>query len=166
MTMKNIRFRLGLMLALTTSFASTLVGCAEKAINRDIDEKIRVEPKIKNVTQLRDEITHLFSNLPNLTQEQKQRLTELKETTYSKMNNLQEVSLKLRAILIKDVLSNEDLTDEIQMIKDRMRDIDHRKLELTFSSIEHADHILGKRGPHRAEVMKELLQDFYNGDDN
>ena len=134
-----------------------LVGCAEKAINQNIDQKLKQENSVKSNADLTAEANQLLNGLPGLTDDQKTKLTALRVSLHNRSAQYRDESLRLRSLLLKDVLSPNDLNPEISLIKKRLRALENKRLNLIFESIDQTDAILGRNSPHREKVMKAFF---------
>ena len=60
------------------------------------------------------------------------------------MEELTEQSLKLRSLMIKEIASANDNSDEIQLIKERLRKNEDKRLTVLFKAADDATGIVGK----------------------
>ncbi|MGZ6359223.1 MAG: hypothetical protein ACXWP1_08725, partial [Bdellovibrionota bacterium] len=67
-------------------------------------------------------------------------------------------SLKLRSVLVEEILSPNYSLDEVGMIKGRLKKLEDKRLSLMFDGIDQANTILGRKAQQHARVMRELLE--------
>ena len=96
--MTNIKLAL---LAITSIL--TVQSCAH-SVERRIDAKLAHEA-VNSREDLRTEAGKLIQMAPGLTADQRIRLTNLRKATQSKLDEIQTQSLKLRSLLIKDLIT-------------------------------------------------------------
>jgi len=115
-------------------------GCASDA-NKRLDQKIGHEPPVKNTSELNKEIQTTIDQDSSLTPDQKEKLTKLRKETAQKLLALRQESLKLRDILIRDFESEND--EEIDLIHERMKDLNDQQVSVLFHSVREGNKILG-----------------------
>ena len=122
--------------------AAMMVGCA--TTDKKLDQKIQAEgPAIQNRSDLDKEATSLIASSNDLSKEQKTALLVLRDNTSKRLDQMRKESLKLRSLLVKDMLSSNYNADEVNELKDRMRELEHQKLALIFSTVDNANRVLG-----------------------
>lgn len=144
--------------------ASTLVfqGCAHSALDAKVDQEMAQETTVKTNADLRAESSQLLQTAPGLTSDQRARLVALRDATRSQLDSLWSQSLKLRAVLIKDLITAKYNEEEVDLIKDRMKKIEDQRLAVTFNAVEQANTILVHEPalPNHQELMNEF---FFEG---
>lgn len=139
----------------------TLNGCSHTAADKKLDDKIaiidRQSQSMPVSATLKMESTNLIENSPDLTADQKARLTSIREKTQNEMEALKDESIKLRLVLIRDVLAPKYNAKEVKIIKNRMKGIENKKLELTFKSVDEANKVLGRNATARQDVVQEMF---------
>jgi len=135
------------------------LGCAHGAMEQNLDAKLAQETAVHNRTDLRKEATQLVKLVPGLSEEQRTKLSNLRESTRVQMDDLSTRSLRLRSLMLKDLLSATDNGDELDLIKQRLKDVENSRLNLILSSVEEASRILGKE----ASQHREFMEDFWLG---
>jgi hypothetical protein len=136
-----------------------LQGCAHSAIEKRIDGKIAQENGVQSTSDLTLETTKVIKNAPGLTDEQRTRLMQLSAATRAKVDDMRVQSLKLRAVLVKDLITPKDNQGEVEIIKQRIKNVENERLSAMFNAVEQANSILG----HRALENRELMNEFFEG---
>lgn len=142
---------LGLMVGV-----SLLQGCSHN-VAKVLDEKLAQEQEVPNQAALRVESGQAIEKTPGLTTEQRTKLISLREKLRAEMSKLQEESLKLRGILIKDVISPTYDDAEVTLIKQRLESVEKQRLAAIFQTIDKANDILGRPTADHARIMHDLF---------
>jgi hypothetical protein len=119
------------------------VGCATKSAENRIQQKVALEDSV-NRRDAQLESAQLIQASPHLTDSQKAKLIALQEKTNSELAKLRTESLKLRAILTRDIASSNYSGIEATMVKRKIKKIETDRIQITFSAIDKAGVILGR----------------------
>jgi PBP1b-binding outer membrane lipoprotein LpoB len=145
------------VLLLITS-ALALQGCAHSATEKQVDKEVAQEANIKTNADLNAEADKTIDNAQGLSETQKAKLTALRETTKTQIEEARVESLKLRAALIKDVVSTTDKSAEIDLIKKKLKDLENKRLSATFKAIDQANIIMGRQANLNSMMMEEFFE--------
>ncbi|MBI3556268.1 MAG: hypothetical protein HY074_08390 [Deltaproteobacteria bacterium] len=143
--------------------AAGVQGCAhgsELSTEARLDEKLSQEALLRNGADLKAEAKQLLESSSRLTPSQRAELTSLRNSTSRQMDKFNSESLKLRAVLIEDVLASSYDGAEVELLKRRMRDLEHRKLLAFFRSIRDANIKLGRWSSKNDRVTSEVLDEM------
>jgi len=135
------------------------VGCATAKLNRQLDEKLAQETSINGRKGIQAEAGQLIKEAPSLTPEQKKDLEILGKSLSSQLDEITKESLKLRSVLVKDVISNYD-SREIDLIRDRLQQIEDRRLRLIFSVVRKTNAILGRQSAATDKLTRDFFFDY------
>jgi hypothetical protein len=135
-----------------------LQGCAHRELSSKIDREVSQESAIKSHSDLRSETSQLIDSSPNLTAEQRLQLSALAKSVRTRSDLLWSESLKLRSVLIKDLLAADYDEDEVELIKRRIKSVESQRLSVTFDAIEKAKLILGKEAVANAHLFDVLFE--------
>jgi hypothetical protein len=119
-------------------------GCAHTSQEKDLDAKLSQTAPLDRA-ELGQEENHAISNT-GLSDDQKNRLTDLRISTRKELDGLRDQSMRLRNLLVQDVLAKDDRTSEVKRIQDRMKDVESKRLTVMFSAVDSANLILGHEG--------------------
>ena len=133
-----------------------LQGCAHGSANRRLDEKVVEEAEIKNSADVSAEARSAIDAAPGLSDDQRARLRVLGDSTREQLNNLKNQSLKLRAVLVEDLVSSNYDPNEVDLIKKRIKDVENKKVGLTFDAVDKANGILGRLAHANPHVLREF----------
>ena len=153
--MKNILMLLG---ALSITFG--IQACSHAEVDKKIDQKLSEESNVKTRSDLRGEAAKAIQADASLTDEQKARLNALRDSVRTQDEALRTQSLQLRAVLIKNLLSNDYSEKESAQLKDRIRKIEEKRVNITFDGVDKANKILGHKD---ITAHREIMNNFFEG---
>ncbi|MGZ3725692.1 MAG: hypothetical protein ACXWQQ_07820 [Pseudobdellovibrio sp.] len=152
--MKNLKAQLIVLSVLTL----TLAGCATAEKKEKLEEKVVTEQNISGRKELRSKVDQMIQSANDLTDDQKQKLTALFKQTRTDAGQMREESLKLRAVLIQDVLAEKYNRGEVNLIKQKLSSISKRQLALTYKTIDKVNEIMGRgKAKKHPEFMDETF---------
>lgn len=134
-----------------------LVGCAAPG-GKKLDAKVANETEVSRPADLHEEISQLIKTEPGLSDVQRARLLQLQANTIARTSDLRDHSLRLRSLLMEELLSPGYDADEVGLIKGRLKKIEKQRLALLFDSVEQANQILGHDGNGHEEMMKRIFE--------
>lgn len=146
----------------TLLLASTMLalgGCSHAVLDQRINEKVAREPAINTRSELNAEVEKLIESTPGLSKEQKAGLLGLSTSTREQVNQILAASLKLRSVLVNDMIAKDYDEDEVEMIKDRLRDLEDKRVSVLFDAVDQANTILGRD----ARLHPEIVHAFVDG---
>ena len=146
-----------------TSMAVVLLAlltqaCASISTEKRIDSKLSSEPEVADSKSLGVELKTLIEDNKKLSPNQKERLLTLQAQTRDQLAQFREQSLKLRSILIKDVMVSKYNPDEIELVKERLKKTEDRRLMVIFSAIDHANTIIGNELPENEAMLRSFYE--------
>ena len=124
---------------------AVVMGCAHAEVEKDLNAKLAAEPAVAGSTNLHDEADRILTSENTLTDAQKNEMRTLWNSTETKMDRLHELSLRLRALLTKSVVSRGSQSD-IKRIETKLADVEQRRLEEYFSAVRDTNRLLGRWG--------------------
>ena len=151
----NHPVKISLTIALLALFAQ---ACASTGTEKRIDSKMANEPEVSDSNALGSELKTLVDNSPKLSAVQKEKLLTLQAQTRDQLAKYREQALKLRSILIKDVIVSKYNPDEIELVKERLKKTEDRRLMVIFNAIDHANTIIGNELPENEEMLRSFYE--------
>lgn len=140
--------------------AIALQGCAHSSTEQKVDRKLSDETSIKTHSDLREETDNVLKSTPGLSDDQRVKLAALRDSTRTRLDALYAQSLKLRSVLIKDLITTNYNEDEVELIKSRIKTVEDKRLSLIFDAVEQANLILG----HLVLTNRQVIMDgFFEG---
>ena len=134
-------------------------GCAHTATEKKLDQKLAEQSAVKSSSELGLEADQMINSAVGLTAEQRTQLVLLRETTRKEMDQLRDESLKLRVVLIKDVVSKQYESKEVSLIKKRIKKVENKRLQLIFGAIDKANKILGREAVQNQIILNQFIDE-------
>jgi len=141
-----------------SGFLFLALGCAHGDLQKKLDDKLSKEDVVKNQADLRFEINQLIEKAPDLTDDQRTRLRDLSRETSSQVDDIWSQSLKLRSVLIKDLINSNYDEDEAELIKSRLKDLEGKRLNTIFGAVNKANSILGRQANQNQPLVRGLFE--------
>jgi len=154
----NIQTRRALVI-LALAFAA-LSGCS--GTQKAIDTKVAQETNVHNNADLRSEADRLIENDADLNADQKQKLADLHTSISAQTREITKQELRLRSVLVEELLSPDYSIDEVALIKKRLKNLEKRRLSLLFNGVDQANSILGHLAHTRSPMMRAMMEDRSN----
>lgn len=129
-----------LLLILALSLAS-IFGCSSQSENV-LDQKIAALQV--SGTQLDDEFSKDLAASTTLSDEQKSKMKSLRKNTLKQITEFNDAILKLKIVLIRDLLSSNFEQEEIDLIKSKVQNIEEKKMAVFLGAIKAANELMGK----------------------
>lgn len=118
-----------------------MFGCSSQSANV-LDQKIAAL-QVPGAP-LDDEFSKDLAVSTILSDEQKSKMQNLRENTLKQISEFNEAIVKLKMILIRDLLSNDSEHAEIILIKSKIQNIEEKKMAVFFEAIKAANELMGK----------------------
>jgi hypothetical protein len=155
---KTIR-SLSMLLAILT--LPLLAACSSAEENRRLDEKLGQTP-LETPQELDRRARDITQNTPGLTDAQRTRLDDLRQSTHDKLAALSSESLRLRSLLVKDTLREKPDRKEIAQLKARLKKVSKERLDTVFGAADQANEILGRDKLVRRAMDLQFIEDDLN----
>lgn len=151
MTVTKILFLSILML---TFFSA----CATKKIDQKVDAQLAQTPPVSGPSQLRQDTTNAIASAPGITEDQRAKLVAIQKATEAKLSDLREQSLKMRELLMQEVVRTDNYNDnEVNRIKTRLKKVESKRLDTLFKALDQANDVLGHQ-TQRTQVMNSMMR--------
>ncbi len=134
-----------------------LTGCASKKDKIEIKEQAE-NSAVNNPVALGETIHQAIHSSAHLTPAQKQELEGIISNNKQKAQELSEESYRFRAVLIQELLGNNVSRKKIRLLKKNIEQIEKKKLENTFSTIEMISSVVSNT-PDK-QNFSEALKNF------
>lgn len=145
--MKTIVFLLSL---------TVLASCASKKVQDEVRAEVAQETS-SNKDSLGQTINDQINNSTTLTEDQKKQLVEILRINKETAEKLTEESYKLRAVLIKELLSAKMNSKKISIIKKDIKKIEAARLKNTFDTAEKIGKIVNKNPEHSDAFVDHFM---------
>jgi hypothetical protein len=150
----NLSKRLCFAAMAITLFSS----CATKKIDQNVDAKLAQTPPVSGPAELNKDASNTIASAPGITDDQRTKLIVIQKSTEEKLAKLREESLKMRELLIQEVVRTDHYNDnEVNRIKSRLKDIENKRLTTLFKGLDQANDVLGHQ-TQRKQVMDSMMR--------
>jgi hypothetical protein len=137
-----------------------ICGCSSDAKReKHIRQGLSQEENVVDANTLRIDINKTINESKTLTDQQKVQLQAILEEAKVKMASLIQDSSRLKAVLVKEILSGKVDTEELRIIKKRIRSLDSKKTKFSFEAIDKIAKITMKDEDQRLYIEDML---YYN----
>jgi hypothetical protein len=100
-------------------------SCATKKIDQNVDAKLAQTPPVSGPAELNKDASNTIASAPGITDDQRTKLIVIQKSTEEKLAKLREESLKMRELLIQEVVRTDHYNDnEVNRIKSRLKDME------------------------------------------
>jgi hypothetical protein len=148
------------LLILSLAALSLLSACSHSpglSTEERLDRKMATEPVAKSGRELREQADRLIRMSPALSARQRSELLELRTATSAELDRIANESLRLRAVLVKDVLARGS-RKEMGLIETRLKSLEQDRLSTLFGAVHQANTMLG-RWASRNERLESAVFD-------
>ena len=137
-------------------------ACSQMAVEKDIAQKVNQESNINTQADLNTESASLIETAPNLTDKQRGELIVLRESFRSETKALTIESLRLRSVLMKELLSADYRQAEVNTLKNKIKKAEDKKLAIMMDSIKKTNLILGRQAKVNLRMQDTdfIMHDF------
>lgn len=153
------KMNMGLMAVLSVALIS---GCAHKSTEKTVDTKVEQE-SVKTHAELQDQTDKLLANSPNLSAEQRQKLSELRDSVRKENREMYTESMKLRSVLLKDVFAKDYNKKEVAAVEKKIRKLENKRLDNLFDAVDKANKILGRQRSVENQAIMDEFMEFHGG---
>ena len=144
-------------LSLTTLLAFFVAsGCTSKATKENLNEKVSAENQVATPADLHIQVKDAIIDAKNLSPDQKDKLSSLRDQTHAKLEAYHQEALRLESVLAKDIVSPQYNISEVKLIKKRMRKLESQRLNLIFDTVDKANLIMGRQALNNEEVLHSM----------
>ncbi|MGZ3650202.1 MAG: hypothetical protein ACXVB9_20530 [Bdellovibrionota bacterium] len=141
---------------------AALQACASSAQNKQLDAKVAAETDVPSGKALNEKESKIVSNTSGLSADQKEKLDALRQHVHDKLSAIAAESVKLRSVLIKDVLTDKPNHKEISAVKHRLAKLSDQRLDTIFDAANQTNELLGRNGMLREAMDIQFLEDNFN----
>jgi hypothetical protein len=154
-----MKFRI---LALPLALAALSQGCASSAQNKALDQKVAEQQDVTSNRSLEKKQNELLSHVSNLNEGQRAKLAALRDSSHNKLAAIQAESVKVRAVLIRELLAEKPSSKEVSAAKKRLKKLSDDRLDTIFDAANQTNEIIGRNGMLRDAMDIQFLEDNFN----
>lgn len=135
-----------------------LASCSTRKMEQaKIDAKVSKETSVTDGKSLGASVNETIQSSASLTEQQKAELEKLFNETKLKNSALMEESFKLRAVLIKELLSGDVNAKQVKLLKKDIKKNESERLKSTLSAIDKISLIVSK-DPDNSKFIDHMMQ--------
>jgi len=120
-----------------------LFGCAQKE-EQEIERKVAEEAQINSITEFNEESDRMINEAKDISDAQRAKLIVLRRETIGQIDEKDKEELRLRLVLFKEVLNTDYNKKEINIVKQKIKNLNGQKYSLLMEAVKESNHILGK----------------------
>jgi uncharacterized protein YcfL len=139
--------------------SATFVGCASEN-KKLLTDKMNMQTSVHSRADLRQAANESIAASPQLTPVQKQMLTDLRISISNQSDEVDQQALNLKSQLLKDIMAEKYDVTEVRLIKDQMRALEDKRINMIFSAIDQSNEIIGRDLPKNQHMMREFIGDY------
>lgn len=128
-----------------------ICSCTQKA-EKEISKKIAAERHIQSFDDFDDESVQVINRAEGVSDVQKAKLIVLRREILNKIEEKDKEELRLRIVLLKEILNLEPNDRQIQLIKRQLKKIGSSKISLITDAVKESYDILGR--PYQKSTNK------------
>ena len=136
-------------------------GCAHGQGEKKLDEKVAAT-SVESPRELNAQATQEIESAPGLKPEQKAKLLAIRDSVRKEMSKNRVESLRLRSVLIQDLVEKKDTQKnrkEIELVKNKIRDLEEKSLSAFFQAVREANETMGRWGSRDERLAEGMLYD-------
>ncbi len=135
-----------------------MAGCSHGELEKRLDAKLVQEAHIKTRSDFNAETRERIEGMSGLTTEQRTQLLALRATSQNEMELLNQQSLRLRMVLVQDLIQPDYDDEEVQLIKRKIQKAEERKVSIIFTVADQVNRILGRvTTPHHKRAFDDII---------
>lgn len=139
--------------------SATFVGCASEN-KKLLTDKMNMQTSVHSRADLRQAANESIAASPKLTPMQKRMLTDLRISISNQSDEVDQQALNLKSQLLKDIMAEKYDVTEVRLIKDQMRALEDKRINIIFSAIDQSNEIIGRDLPKNQHMMREFIGDY------
>jgi len=139
------------------------VGCAtapEKQEDKVLEARIKSEAPAPSPEAIAERGAQVFINAPNLSDEQKRKIMAIYIRTFNDAITIRNEIGQAKSLLFKLAAQSSFKSKEIESLKNRIVELDQKRLKIMFKALEDVQAIVGL-GKDREEIWKHFYDFEY-----
>jgi sugar-specific transcriptional regulator TrmB len=136
--------------------SAILVSCSSPTHN--VDEDLKKEPTPNGRKELGESASRLIDEAQNITSDQKARLYQLQARIRNELDVAQGESLKVRSLIVKNLISPDYQERKNRELKRRLRELEGQRLTILLNAVDDANRILGNTNQKNDRILRQMLE--------
>ena len=134
----------------------TASACSTSKVDKKVSQEAAQEP-VQNTTQAQKRTADLINESPDLTGEQKTKLLALQNQVRTQLEANGKDGLKFRELLVEKILSKKYKSGEVEIVKNKIRDLEKKRVAILFDSVDKANEILGRASVNNQRMLRDFV---------
>lgn len=131
------------MKLIVITFSLILISCSTtKSLKNQIAQETQKEMETKSPEEVKFKLLNILKDDTSITVQEKKKLEELINTSFSKKQALETLANKKKKVLLKEYLKNSPNTKKIKLIQKNIESIYHQKLDSLTSLFSEMSKIM------------------------
>lgn len=135
----------------------SMLGCnsATKKQQAEIDQEVKEQPMANSPEKIAERASEVFTKAPGLTEPQRQKLMMVYLRTYTDAMNIRTEIGQSKALLFKKAADVNYKSNEIEILKKKIVDLDQKRLNIMFKALSEVQEIVGY-GKDKEQIYKHF----------
>ncbi len=142
-------------LFLLTILLVTSCNSATKKQEAEIDQQVSQQQPANTPEQIADRASETFSRAEGLTEPQRQKLIMIYMHTYTQAMEIRNEMGKSKVLLFKKAADVNYKSNEIEILKKKIVDLDKKRLNLMFKALAEVQDVVGY-GKDKEQIYKHF----------
>lgn len=139
------------------AFMMAASSCASRETKRELDSQVKAEPATTQADVAKEAQDKLMSN-PNLSDQQKAQLQELREKSRAEIIQTRSEYAKTQSVLIQKLADPKAKLTEIDYLRTKMKKLGYKQTDIALSAVTRASEIVGKKVPLEEDFYQPFLE--------
>ena len=133
-----------------------LASCSSYRVNEEAQAKeVKAELPADTPQQMAMRAAEIFSNAPNLSDEQKKQLHTIYTNVYEEAMTIRREIGQNKSWLNKTLVKSDYKSSEVNTLKNKIVALDKKRLNIMFKALKDVQKIVGQ-GPDKENIYKHL----------
>jgi len=147
---------IGILAVLSTL---VLANCASQEVKKSVDAEVQAQPAKVSTATITENGFKAIESSPNLTPEQKYKLTNVLTARHETYEKIVEETKKLRGALFTSITASTFRPADVNEIKRRMVKLETQRTENFLGAISDVQKIVGKNPEPHHEIYQMLIME-------
>lgn len=130
-----------------------------------LNDKLAHEVTPRDQGELHQNAKHEIETAPGLSDDQRSKLLAVRESYEKETGKIREELLRLKAVLMKDVITTDYNQAEVDLIEGRINRLERKRVTALFRAVKDANRVLGHQVEKNPSILKIYIdQEAVNSD--
>ena len=149
---------------LAVSLCLTGLGCAQKQIQKEVDQAVAMEEPRTTPQELGAKALETINTSESLTESQKARLRALEARVAADNAKMREENSKLKVVLFETITTAPYDFAKVDVIKKRLEVLNKKYMSVMFKAIDESEEIIGYKAlREKKDMLRTIIFDSEAG---